>query len=152
MEAVLKGAPILPVSSETAASHMGPPLKGCDIRHVSKNQGSAASALRKIKTRRRFKRAAAAATKTKPKEEPSVIEFGFDDPTRMVAEPRGLKLEVENWGGRESELSQRSDKDCGSDDAAECLSVETVDASSVGQGDVVELELTLGLGYSRMLT
>ncbi|XP_038898929.1 LOB domain-containing protein 41-like [Benincasa hispida] len=146
VEAVLKGAPILPVSSETAASHMGPPLKGCDIRHVSKQQGSASdSALRKIKTRRRFKRSAA---KLKPKQEPVVVvpEFKFDDPTRTVSEPRCLKFELDNWESRES-----PEKDCGSDDT-ECLSVETVEASPVGQGGDVELELTLGFGHSRMLT
>ncbi|KAA0058073.1 LOB domain-containing protein 41-like [Cucumis melo var. makuwa] len=146
VEAVLKGAPILPVSSETAASHMGPPLKGCDIRHVSKQQGSAsASAVRKIKTRRRFKRSGTA-NKLKPKEEPGVVavpEFIFDDQTRIVSEPRCLKFELDNWKGGEW-----PEKECGSDDT-ECLSVETVEGC---QGGDVELELTLGFGQSRMLT
>ncbi|KAG7021607.1 LOB domain-containing protein 41, partial [Cucurbita argyrosperma subsp. argyrosperma] len=139
VEAVLKGAPILSVSSETAVSHMGPPLKGCDIRHVSKQQGAAPdSALRKIKTRRRFKRSAP--NKPMPKEEPVVVnEFVFDDPTRVVSEPRCLKFELDSWVGHKSQ-----EKDCssGSSDEAECLSVE---GSAVGQGGDVELELSLGL-------
>ncbi|XP_023531745.1 LOB domain-containing protein 40-like [Cucurbita pepo subsp. pepo] len=136
VEAVLKGAPILSVSSETAASHMGPPLKDCDIRHVSKQQGAAPdSALRKIKTRRRFKRSAP--NKPMPEEEPVVVtEFVFDDPTRVVSEPRCLKFELDSWVGHKSQ-----EKDCSSDEA-ECLSVE---GSAVGQGGDVELELSLGL-------
>ncbi|XP_023006009.1 LOB domain-containing protein 41-like [Cucurbita maxima] len=139
VEAVLKGAPILPVSSESAASHMGPPLKGCDIRHVSRQQGSAPdSALQKIKTRRRLKRSAP--NKPMPKEEPVVVtEFAFDDPTRIVSEPRCLMFELDSWVGHKS---QEKDGSSGSSDEAECLSVE---GSAVEQVGDVELELSLGL-------
>lgn len=57
VEAVLKGAPITPITSEAAASDHGPPLKAYDIRHVSKDENSAASNdPHRIRTRCRFKR------------------------------------------------------------------------------------------------
>ena len=65
-----------------------------------------------------------------------VTEFVFDDPTRVVSEPRCLKFELDSWVGHKSQ-----EKDCSSDEA-ECLSVE---GSAVGQGGDVELELSLGL-------
>ncbi|KAJ6738787.1 LOB DOMAIN-CONTAINING PROTEIN 40 [Salix koriyanagi] len=43
VEAVLKGVPITPINSEIAANAQGPPLKAYDIRHVSKDENSAAS-------------------------------------------------------------------------------------------------------------
>ncbi|KAF9684112.1 hypothetical protein SADUNF_Sadunf04G0084000 [Salix dunnii] len=43
VEAVLKGVPITPINSETAANAQGPPLKAYDIRHVSKDENSGAS-------------------------------------------------------------------------------------------------------------
>ncbi|KAL5544774.1 hypothetical protein UlMin_008558 [Ulmus minor] len=52
VDAVLKGAPIKPVSDEL--------INCCDIRHVSKNGNSAAcDRLRTVRSRRRFKRSAA---------------------------------------------------------------------------------------------
>lgn len=57
VEAVLKGQPITPITSEAAADGHGPPLKAYDIRHVSKDENSAASNdPQKVKTRYRFKR------------------------------------------------------------------------------------------------
>ncbi|KAJ7000577.1 hypothetical protein D5086_008536 [Populus alba] len=43
VEAVLRGASITQINSETAANAQGPPLKAYDIRHVSKDENSAAS-------------------------------------------------------------------------------------------------------------
>ncbi|KAF5748021.1 hypothetical protein HS088_TW05G00753 [Tripterygium wilfordii] len=58
VEAVLKGAPITPINSEAAANGNEPPLKAYDIRHVSKDENSAASNdLHRVKTRCRVKRA-----------------------------------------------------------------------------------------------
>lgn len=60
VEAVLKGAPITPITSEAATNGRGPPLKAYDIRHVSKDENSAASAggepNQRAKARPRFKR------------------------------------------------------------------------------------------------
>ncbi|XP_072991403.1 LOB domain-containing protein 41-like [Typha latifolia] len=55
VESVLKGAPIVQIPYEAAASASSPPLKACDIRHVSKDQ----TGIHKVtKTRNRFKRTA----------------------------------------------------------------------------------------------
>ncbi|XP_015962945.1 LOB domain-containing protein 41 [Arachis duranensis] len=42
VEAVLKGAPITPITSEAAANGRGPPLKAYDIRHVTKDDSNSA--------------------------------------------------------------------------------------------------------------
>lgn len=45
VEAVLSGAPVVQIPSETAvASPLPPPLKGCDIRHVGKDRHGAPAA------------------------------------------------------------------------------------------------------------
>uniref|UniRef100_A0A7N0T8J6 LOB domain-containing protein n=1 Tax=Kalanchoe fedtschenkoi TaxID=63787 RepID=A0A7N0T8J6_KALFE len=49
VDCVLNGSPITPINSEAAETPQGPPLKTCDIRHVSKD-------LHKVKSRCRFKR------------------------------------------------------------------------------------------------
>ncbi|XP_028126601.1 LOB domain-containing protein 41-like [Camellia sinensis] len=59
VEAVLHGSPIVQLSPDSELSTMSPPLKACDIRHVSKDESSAASRdLHKVKCRSQFKRAA----------------------------------------------------------------------------------------------
>ncbi|KAL2335280.1 hypothetical protein Fmac_016493 [Flemingia macrophylla] len=50
VEAVLKGEPITPITSEAAASGQAPPLKAYDIRHVSRKETSEKET-RKTKTR-----------------------------------------------------------------------------------------------------
>ncbi|XP_047180851.1 LOB domain-containing protein 41-like [Vigna umbellata] len=55
VEAVLKGEPITPITSEVAANGRAPPLKACDIRHVSKDEKTA-NRTQKAKTRIRVKR------------------------------------------------------------------------------------------------
>ncbi|KAL3510787.1 hypothetical protein ACH5RR_030188 [Cinchona calisaya] len=54
VEAVLKGSPIMQVSSDDAAAEEHPimPLKGCDIRHLVKNPNG----IHRVRTRNRFKR------------------------------------------------------------------------------------------------
>ncbi|KAG6490391.1 LOB domain-containing protein 40-like [Zingiber officinale] len=56
VDAVLRGAPVVPIPTETAASASAPPLKGYDIRHVSKDP--AGESLHKVNAlgRARFKR------------------------------------------------------------------------------------------------
>lgn len=126
VEAVLKGEPITPLSSESS-------LKAGDIRHVSKDESAAAVAdkLHKVKSRSRFKRSA---PKPKSKPEPVLVEAKF--------EPLLDKL-----GGSTSRTPELSQPDSGESDS---LSVETVEASlakpDAADGSEVELELTLGLG------
>ncbi|KAH7528750.1 hypothetical protein FEM48_Zijuj05G0105200 [Ziziphus jujuba var. spinosa] len=67
VEAVLNGSQIAPVPSELAVSSMSMPFKACDIRHVSRDENSAAyDRLHKVQSRNRFKRSAG---KKKPKVE-----------------------------------------------------------------------------------
>ncbi|MED6169406.1 hypothetical protein PIB30_021210 [Stylosanthes scabra] len=58
VEAVLKGAPITPITSEAAANGRGPPLKAYDIRHVTKDDSISAASTHqnpnhRLKTRSR---------------------------------------------------------------------------------------------------
>ncbi|KAL5153311.1 LOB domain-containing protein 41 [Glycine soja] len=64
VEAILKGEPITPITSEAAANGRAPPLKAYDIRHVSKDENSA-NETPKAKTRSRFNRTGS--TLIKPK-------------------------------------------------------------------------------------
>lgn len=148
VEAVLSGSPISQISAESAACTTSPPLKACDIRHVSKDENSAASPgkdLHKVKTRGKFKRTA------KPKvraESPDV-----DDAARVMWS-WSHKDELVESPSRDSGLSQHVEPpsrggECGDADSA---SVETVEASlaktddkRATDGSDVELELTLGL-------
>ncbi|XP_059664537.1 LOB domain-containing protein 40-like [Cornus florida] len=143
VEAVLNGAPIVQVSPDTALSAMSPPLKACDIRHVSNNdENSAASSrdLHKVKTRGgRFKRAP---LKRRPK-----AELGVDEVARVIW---GLshKNEVEGSASHDSVVSQHAGPSShgGENEKGDCVSGDTVEASLVERTDrtVVELALTLG--------
>lgn len=149
VEAVLSGSPISQISAESAACTTSPPLKACDIRHVSKDENSAASAgkdLHKVKTQGKFKR-----TAKNPKvraESPDV-----DDAARVMWS-WSHKDELVGSPSRDSGLSQHIEPpsrggECGDADSG---SVETVEASLAKTDDErvtdrsdVELELTLGL-------
>ncbi|XP_023528698.1 LOB domain-containing protein 41 [Cucurbita pepo subsp. pepo] len=102
VEAVLKGAPITPINSEAAATGDGPPLKAYDIRHVSKDENSAASidggVNRRVKTRCRFKRSA---VKTKACKG---ISSTVDESTRRLC-----SIELNRSSSGESSLSHQSD-------------------------------------------
>ncbi|KAK9277954.1 hypothetical protein L1049_027511 [Liquidambar formosana] len=136
VEAVLNGAPIMKIPSESAVSSMSPPLKACDIRHVPKEENSAASSheLHRVKTRSRFKRSAA---KPKPYMKIDMHHFGLD---------------LEFLESHDSEESQQPSHPSQGGDSGEAdsMSVETVEPSLVGKrdegadGSDIELELTLG--------
>lgn len=154
VEAVLSGSPISQVSADSAACTISPPLKAGDIRHVSKDEGSAGSsaAARDLhgvrKTKGTFKRAA---VKSKPRE-------GSNDDVDEAARVMWSwchKEEVAGSPSRDSGLSQhveppsRAGESSGDADSG---SVETVEAALVkleeepAEGSEVKLELTLGLG------
>ncbi|ONK81714.1 uncharacterized protein A4U43_C01F32130 [Asparagus officinalis] len=133
VEAVLKGAPIVQIPSETAASTPVPPLKAYDIRHISKDSDPAGSRpadnLHKVhKTRTRFKRAGNKKT--------------GDESDRVFTRAKSH----ESSGG--SHVSESRENE------ASMASVDTVEASHVSQGEPaeeseVELELTLGFEVHR---
>ncbi|GKV23549.1 hypothetical protein SLEP1_g33259 [Rubroshorea leprosula] len=60
VEAVLSGAPIAQVPSQSVLSGFSPPFKGCDIRHVSrhKNSDGVSDRLHKVASKTQFKRSA----------------------------------------------------------------------------------------------
>ncbi|ESR54206.1 hypothetical protein CICLE_v10022068mg [Citrus x clementina] len=130
VEAVFRGEPVTPLSSESA-------LQAGDIRHVSKDESSAAAAagsdkLHKVKSRR-FKRSA-----PKPRSKPE-----------RAADAKVVEPLLDNSGGESTscdpELTQR---DSGEGDS---VSVETVEATLAktdggADGSDVDLELSLGFG------
>ncbi|XP_061348618.1 LOB domain-containing protein 41-like isoform X1 [Gastrolobium bilobum] len=173
VEAVLRGAPITPITSEAAASGRGPPLKAYDIRHVSKDENSAASneTQQRVKTRSRVKRTLGVA---KPKSSEHVdnnIGTGLGS-----GEPDGGRI-TSGWTGccateevlnrsasHESSLSHQSEAanavEGESKESESMVSVETAETSILFRdepesnpksgertdeiGDHVGLELTLG--------
>ncbi|XP_058087995.1 LOB domain-containing protein 41-like [Magnolia sinica] len=159
VEAVLKGAPIMPIPSETAASP-SPPMKAYDIRHVSKEETSATQDLHKVKTRSRFKRSA------KPKPKVDLVSDAADDenpdstPVCNLRWRRCYPDDMDRVGCHDSSSSQHSEPNADGDsrETESMFSVETVEASLVSRAEQepvglqdsraddgdVELELTLG--------
>lgn len=119
VEAVLKGKPITSISSDSESA-----FRACDIRHVSKDNGS--DKLHKVKSRTRCKRSG-------PKPNPSKLL------------PEGFLGEFCESKSHESEVSQHRSN--GSDNGeGDSVSVETVEAKPVkSDGSDVELDLTLCL-------
>lgn len=152
VEAVLSGAPVTQVSSESAASTMmSPPLKAGDIRHMSRDDNSATRArdAQKVKTRGRFKKVEA---------KPELQAGSHDDVDNAARVMWSWCHEVEEMGvkspSRDSGVSQGEHEmplsrglDIREDDS---VSMETVEASLskpgelTAEGSGVELELTLG--------
>ncbi|KAF5750135.1 hypothetical protein HS088_TW03G00467 [Tripterygium wilfordii] len=157
VEAVLKGAPITPINSEAAANGNGPPLKAYDIRHVSKDENSAASNdLNRVKTRCRVKRTVVKPKAIKP------------DPVNETANWRASYMEELNRStSHESSVSHQSVGanvvDGESKETESMISVETAEPSMLFRADpesgVVRnggarngTDLGLGLGLGLELT
>ncbi|XP_016649537.1 PREDICTED: LOB domain-containing protein 41 [Prunus mume] len=160
VEAVLKGQPITSITSEAAADGHGPPLKAYDIRHVSKDENSAASnEPKQAKTRYRFKRSV---VKPKPSKVGSGSGSGADD----SAKPSCVGCcadELNRSTSHESSLSHQSEAaanvDGESKETESMVSSETAEAellfraepeSALKRSEPVQegelaLELTLGL-------
>lgn len=159
VEAVLKGTPITPINSEAAANGQGPPLKAYDIRHVSKDENSAASNdPNRVKTRCRVRRV----VKPKVSDNKPCSGVGFGS----VVEP--ARDELTRSTSHESSVSHQSELamlDGESKETESMVSVETAEVSlmfraepeSAAKGNEgvhdhasteiagVGLELTLGL-------
>ena len=114
---------------------MSPPLKACDIRHLSKDETSSASRdLRKVRTRGRFKRAG-----PKPKVE---VERAVDEAAQVIWSWSNEKEAVES-ASHGSVVSQREEPPSDGHGDSDSASVETVEAALADESHV-ELELTLG--------
>ncbi|CAB4304887.1 unnamed protein product [Prunus armeniaca] len=160
VEAVLKGQPITSITSEAAADGHGPPLKAYDIRHVSKDENSAASnEPKQAKTRYRFKRSV---VKPKPSKVGSGSGSGADDSAKPSC--AGCCADEFNRStSHESSLSHQSEAaanvDGESKETESMVSSETAEAellfrpepesarkrSEPVQDGELALELTLGL-------
>lgn len=161
VENVLRGAPITPITSEAAASGRGPPLKAYDIRHVSKDENSAASnetQHQRVKTRSRVRRPLANAN-AKPKSTSNEnngnkgTELGLSEPGLMTCE--WTKEVLNRSGSHDSSLSHQSEA-ANAVESESMVSVETAETSIlfrdepesnrklVRRTDDVGLELTLG--------
>ncbi|XP_004304129.1 PREDICTED: LOB domain-containing protein 41-like [Fragaria vesca subsp. vesca] len=164
VENVLKGQPITPITSEAAANGHGPPLKAYDIRHVSKDENSAASTdPQKAKTRYRFKRSA-----VKPKPNKTGSGSGVEDAAaaRFEAKPYWVGDEFNRSTSHDSSLSHQSEAanvDGDSKETESMVSSETAEASLLFRAEPessprkrtapvqeseLALELTLGLESS----
>ncbi|KAI9085577.1 hypothetical protein K1719_032420 [Acacia pycnantha] len=173
VEAVLKGAPITPITSEAATNGRGPPLKAYDIRHVSKDENLAASndAQRVVKTRSRFKRSVGGGGGGKPKASnkaapgslsvqpsPPAVDAPINSWTGCCA--AAAKPVVNRSGSHESSLSHQSEAVNESKESESMISVETAETSilfrdepestgkarerTVDETTDIGLELTLG--------
>lgn len=129
VEAVLNGAPVVPISSDAAASTPAPPLKAYDIRHVFKD--AAPAELHEVnKPRHQFKRCS---IKRSPQRR---AESAASHPTHPEAPPLPAAADDDSKSSADtleeaSHVSQggESDRDKAKED-----------------GDEVGLELTLGCG------
>ncbi|XP_020223716.1 LOB domain-containing protein 41 [Cajanus cajan] len=163
VENVLKGAPITPITSEAAASGRGPPLKAYDIRHVSKDENSAASnetqqQQQRVKTRSRVKRPAAAATAKPKSTHENNKESGSGEPGFVVTS-EWTEEALNRSGSHDSSLSHQSEA-ANAVESESMVSVETAETSNLFRdepeshpkrvdrseegGEHVGLELTLG--------
>lgn len=153
VESVLKGAPITPITSEAAVTSDGPPLKVYDIRHVSKDENSAAfKDLHRAKTRCRFKRSGAkpkpsCAAVAKPKASPEA------EPNRSTSHDSSLSHESEpaaNLEGDSKETESMVSEETAEPSPLFRAEGETTPAQTeeVRRGsEDIGLELTLGLGF-----
>ncbi|PKA65297.1 LOB domain-containing protein 41 [Apostasia shenzhenica] len=137
VESVLRGSPVVPISSETASSWPAPPIKVYDVRHAIKKAGvrAAAAELHKFgKGRTRFKRTGGGAGFPEAKTSPEISgqQWCFNSTVDWQRAP--------------------SHESAGSHSADAVFSMETMEASQVSQGEtsyseaeVVGLELSLRL-------
>ena len=141
VEAVLKGAPIMQIPSETAASTPVPPLKAYDIRHISKDSYDASPGsadLHKVtKTRNRFKRSG-----TRRSPVPAEIDPAGTEPERAFQRAKSNESSGSHVTEHEHEHGESRENES-------MFSGDTVEASHVSQGESAEesevaLELTLG--------
>ncbi|CAL9084226.1 unnamed protein product [Musa textilis] len=143
VEAVLKGAPIAQIPSEMAASTPAPPLKACDIRHVSKVSGAARAAaeFHKVKKPRSgFKRSGAKPVKPAvplPDFQPAQ---SHDSAASHATEPRPAAAGASGEDGECRENESMSSADTVEEEASHVSQGEPGSAEE----DEVGLELTLG--------
>lgn len=141
----LEGAPIVPISTEAAANP--PPVKGYDIRHLTKDDDNSAESHRLKPTRTRFKRAG-------PKPKPTTKDVMTELTRRDAAELMGPELTRRDSAELNgSSTSHEYDSSVSHPDEATTTTAEASMAPAeerendeCGDDGEVELELTLGFG------
>lgn len=154
VEAVLKGAPITQITSDAAETHNGPPLKPYDIRHVIKNENTAAASndLHRVRVRPKFKRSAAKAS-SRIRHEVS-IDSGDDDQeaNRSTSHDSSLSHQSEATPNRDVDslvAAVSVETTAAAAETDQLVAVERLQKDSspsdekVDEGEI-ELELTLG--------
>ncbi|KAF5469047.1 hypothetical protein F2P56_013147 [Juglans regia] len=142
VEAVLRGAPIMKVLSESVVN---PPVQACDIRHVVKPAPS--DQLHKVKKSR--SKVKSSVVKPQPKAKPEVDSASIQSPGNSGSD-RQL------WCDNDLGVSvSRNPSPGGNSTETDCISAETVEASLFAKPDEqadgcsdVDLELTLAFGNS----
>ncbi|XP_071712857.1 LOB domain-containing protein 41-like [Rutidosis leptorrhynchoides] len=133
VEAILNGAPITQITSDTAETNNGPPFKAYDIRHITKDENNNNSAggsndLNRVRTRGRFKRTG------NKKGNSSRVWIGSDD----LGENHNNELSSHE-SALSCEVAAQVEESLAS---AETPTAAKKEAES--EAEVVELELTLG--------
>lgn len=129
VEAVLKGSPITKISSETAETDNGPPLKAYDIRHIPKDDNTSGSnQLHRVRNRCRFKKSAA------KKQDSSSWVQPENECTRSPSHESALSHLSEVAINLEASKSLAREDSAEAEGSAHC-----------GADGEIELELTLGL-------
>ncbi|XP_031500487.1 LOB domain-containing protein 40-like [Nymphaea colorata] len=129
VDAVLKGAPIVQISSESAANPG--PLKAYDIRHVAKAENAAALAdLHKVKSRNRFKRSG----KARPKTDSTAVDPETVANSAEVCNLSWRRCYTDGLDRASSESSSHSEQN-GEAETDSMFSNETVEASLLCQAD-----------------
>ncbi|CAN6451635.1 unnamed protein product [Victoria cruziana] len=130
VDAVLKGAPIVQISSESATSNPGP-LKPYDIRHVAKGESPAVLAdLHKVKSRNRFKRSG----KPRPKTDAPAVDPETLAHSAEVCNLRWHRCYPDGSNRASSESSSHSEPNAEAETDS-MFSNETVEASLLCQAD-----------------
>ncbi|XP_020217488.1 LOB domain-containing protein 41 [Cajanus cajan] len=138
VEAVLKGEPITPITSEAAANGQAPPLKPYDIRHVSKDE-SPANETKRVKTR--SKRAAGSLIKPKASKG---TRFAATEP-ETASHESGLSHLSEAAAAMMVEGESKESESVVSAETSNLFRDEAEAVEAGGRTGEVGLELTLGL-------
>ncbi|CAM8991284.1 unnamed protein product [Rhodiola kirilowii] len=136
VDSVLKGLPITPINSEAAETPQGPPLKSCDIRHVTKDDRSG---LHKVNNGSKFKRSSGPKSKAVKK----LIQKVEPDPTGL--KERNRSASHDSTVSHPAEPVWRFDEP--SRDVESAVSGQTAEPEPESEA-VAGLDLQLSLGLS----
>ena len=125
VEAVMKGEPITEMATDAATNGQGPPLKMYDIRHISKDESSAA--------------AAAAATGSTDLKRPKPRR------AKRVAAVAKPSESAEKEASHVSSLSHQSEVVAAQEGESNISEVMTFSPPAVQSSGEIKLDLTLGL-------